>query len=211
MKASQRPILTTSMILVFLLSFMPALAGGNASFTLGARQLQDEETFDQADSQSLFGVTVDFGPADWPVAWAVGYYFSVAEEDVALDVEVGGAPAVLEGSATSAVGELSFGVRKTWRPGKLRPFIEGGLAAVIVGMDVDTPKGSVDDSDAGAGAYAQAGVFWRLGSRFNLGINARALFGSEIDLSDGFSSTFEDGNADYVSGGLVLGWGWPAE
>jgi hypothetical protein len=194
-----------------LLASIPAEAGGNASLTLGMRQLQDDEIFDTTDSQPMFGITVDFGPADWPVSWAVGYYFSATTDDVALGVDIGGSPAVLQGEATSAVAELSFGVRKTWMPGSLRPFVEGGLAAVIAGVDVEAPGGSIDDSDTGAGAYVQAGLYWRIGSRFNLGINARALFGSSIDLSDSFSSTFEDGSADYVSGGLVIGWGWPAD
>lgn len=207
----KRSILTTSMILTLLISCVPAQAGGNANFTLGTRQLQDDDHFDEVDTQGMFGLTVDFGPADWPVSWAVGYYFSVAEEDVALDVDLAGTPAVLEGSATAAVAELSFGVRKTWNAAGSRPFVEGGLAAVIAGLDVDATGGSVDDSDAGAGVYAQAGVYWRLGSRFNLGVNARALLGSEIDLSDNFSSAFEDADVDYVSGGLILGWGWPGE
>ena len=198
-------------MLALLLASMPAEAGGNANFTLGMRQLQDDEIFDTTDSQPMFGITVDFGPGEWPVSWAVGYYFSAVKDDVALDVDLNGTPGVLKGEATSAVAELSFGVRKTWRPGRVRPFIEGGVAAVIAGLDVSAPQGSADDSDTGAGGYVQAGVYWRIGSRFNLGLNARALFGSSIDLSDTFSSTFSDGNADYVAGGLVLGWGWPAE
>jgi hypothetical protein len=196
-----------SLVLVLAACILPAVAGGNANFALGSRQLQDDEFWNDVDSQAMFGVTVDFGPADWPVTWAVGYYFSATQEDTTFT----SGNISVDGEVTAAVGELSFGVRTTWNTGATRPFVEGGLAAVIAGLDLEADTGSIDDSDAGAGAYVQAGVYWRLGSRFNLGLNARALFGSEIDLGDNFGEDFSGGDADYVSGGLILGWGWPAE
>ena len=202
----RRTLLAGSLLFVLALACVPAEAGGNANFTLGIRQLQDDEFWLETDSQGMFGVTVDFGPADWPIAWAIGYTFSLAEEDVT--VTAGQASA--DGTATAAVGELSFGVRKIWAGGATRPFIEAGVAGVIAGFDFDAPGVSADDSDTGGGLYAQAGVYWRIGSRFNLGLNARALFGTEIDLSDTLGSDFEDGDADYIAGGLILGWGWPA-
>jgi len=179
----------------------PALADGNANFVLGARSL-DEDFWTPTDSQAVFGVTVDFGGPQWPVNLAIGYYSSY-DKDTAL-VDVGPVPSTadLEGS----VGELSFGVLKTWKKGNVRPFLGGGASFVEATGKFSAPGGfSDDDSSGSAGAYVEGGVYWRLARRLNIGLHARIVGGSDVTLFG------VDGNADYGQFGFLVGWGWPGE
>lgn len=189
-------------ILTAALSTGALLAGGNANFTLGVRTLGDE-MWEEIESQPVFGVTVDFGPDSWPVSLAAGYHLSTREEK---DRQAGG----LTGDFRGVIGELSFGVRKTWRgAGSARVYIEGGASTVIADMRVDGSSGEVEDNDTSPGAYVQTGIFWRKGSRFNIGASARAVVGTDITLND--FAQFGEGDADYYQLALNLGWGWPAE
>ena len=106
---------------------------------------------------------------------------------------------------TAAIVELSFGVNKIWKPkGGIRPYIGGGLASVGVAGEVDGWMfGGSDDTDQSFGTYVHGEVFWRLGSRFNIGFAARAMLGTEVTLFG------VEGDADYVQFGMVLGFGWP--
>ncbi len=185
-----------------LIAATPALAGGNANFAPGVRTLGDE-MWEEVEPQPVSGFTVDFGREAWPISLAIGYHVSVREED---DREVAG----FQGDFRGVVGEISFGVRKTWRSsGSARLYVEGGASTVIADMRLEDSLGEIEDNDVSPGAYAQAGVFWRLGSRFNIGGSARALVGTDFALND--FAQFGEGDADYLQLALALGWGWPAE
>lgn len=176
----------------------PALADGNANFNLGRRAL-DKDFWEPVEEHGVFGVTVDFGAEDWPINLEAGSQLSGAQEEefdffLASDVEV-----------TAAIVEFNFGVNKTWKPkGGIRPYIGGGLASVGAAGEVDAGFfGDADDDDQSFGAYVHGGVFWRLGPRFNIGFDARALLGTEITLFG------VEGDADYLQFGMLLGFGWP--
>lgn len=167
-------------------SLAPALADGNVNFVLGSRSMSDDDNWGDLDTQDAFGVNVDFGVADWPVRLVVGAHGSSKDKH---DVE-------------GSVGEASFGVMKLWKlshDGMVRPYVGGGLAAV--GAEIDGP--GFDDDDGSIGLYISGGVYWRLGSRFNIGVDGRFLTGTDIELF-GIS-----GDADYLQIGLLLGFGWP--
>jgi hypothetical protein len=172
----------------------PALAGGNANFILGGRGL-DKDFWEPANGQFVIGAQVDFGKMDWPIHLETGMQVSVGgEEDFFGTADVYG-----------SVAELDFGVNKTWElKGPARPFIGGGLAAVGASITIEAPLNDIDDDDDSGGAYFHGGVFWRIGSRFNIGIDGRVLVGTNITLFG------EDGDADYAQLGMILGWGWPA-
>ena len=181
---------------LLLLSCGPVLANGNANFLLGGRAL-DEDEWEPLDKQGVFGVTVDFGGAEWPVHMEAGFYGS-AESDTTFDSS-------LFDEVSMAVAEFCFGVNKTWSTsGGTRPFVGGGIASVAAGVDVNPLFApSFDDDDESLGFYVHGGVFWRLGPRFNIGIDARVLTGTDLTLFN------TDTDVDYVQLGLVLGFGWP--
>ena len=70
------------------------------------------------------------------------------------------------------------------------------------GAKVDFSGTVVEDTDTSPGAWADGGVFWRLGSHFNLGLAAR-YSKATVTLFD------TDMEAGGYSGGVMLGWGWP--
>jgi len=178
----------------------PALAEGNANFVLGVRALGDDD-WEPVEEHAVLGVTVDFGKENWPIHLAAGYMGSRSDEEES-DLEI-----------KATIRELSFGVLKVWDSSKTRPFLGGGLAMLNAEIEVQIPpfflppgfpdRVTLDDNSPAF--YAQGGVFWRFGSRFNLGFDARALFGSEFE-TEGLEA-----DADYFQAGLLLGWGWPAE
>jgi len=184
-------ILPLAMILIA----TPAMAGGNANFILGSRGL-DHDFWTPVNGQAVLGTQVDFGKEGWPIHLEVGTQISVGyEKDFIGTSDVAG-----------SVSELDFGVNKTWvTKGATRPFIGGGMAAVGASYVIEVPGGDdIDDHDGSLGAYFHGGAFWRLGSRFNIGVDGRFLVGSKITLFG------DEGDADYLQLGMILGWGWPA-
>jgi hypothetical protein len=184
------------LVLALAITFLttPAMAGGNANFVLGSRAL-DKDFWEPVNGQAVFGTTVDFGKKEWPIHLETGLLVSVGvEEDFIGASDVFG-----------SVAELDFGVNKTWKlKGPARPFIGGGLASVGASYTIEAPGDDIDDNDSSGGAYFHGGVFWRIGKRFNIGIDGRFLVGTNITLFG------VDGDADYAQLGMILGWGWPA-
>jgi hypothetical protein len=193
---------TIMALLALLLVASPALAGpGNANFLLGQRSLDTgEDDTEDIEEQPVFGVSVDFNPSDWPISWVIGFYVSSEEEDF----DFGGG---FEGTATASLAELSFGVLKGWEVGggNTRPFVGGGLTAVSVTLELEfDPSGlpDIDEDDTSPALYGEGGVYWRVGSAFNIGVGGRIVLGTDFDIE---GESFE---ADYIQGGLILGWGW---
>ncbi|MFN7966832.1 MAG: outer membrane beta-barrel protein [Acidobacteriota bacterium] len=108
-----------------------------------------------------------------------------------------------EDDITCAIRDVSAGM--LWKPklkGVVHPYIGFGLANLTATITVDTGPYDIDDNESSLGYDANAGVDWRLGKRFNLGVDARLLRGTDGEVLDVF------GDADYFQAGLVLGFGW---
>ncbi|HEV8700888.1 MAG TPA: hypothetical protein VGV60_06415 [Candidatus Polarisedimenticolia bacterium] len=82
-----------------------------------------------------------------------------------------------------------------------RPFLGGGLTFVEAQADVESVLGDADDSDDTTGAYLEGGIFWRLGTMFNLGIHSRIVEATDVTLFN------VDGDADYYQIGALIGFG----
>jgi len=167
------------------------LAGtGNANFFLGGKALNKSD-WEPLEDQAEFGAEVTFGRDGWPVSVAIDVLGSATEEtESGIDFE-------------GRTSELCVGVRKIWEVNRTRPYIGGGIALVTAEFEGDVSGVNISDDDNGIGAWIGGGVFWRLGSRFNLGIAAR-YSKAEVTL---FGA---DGEAGGTHAGILLGWGWPA-
>jgi hypothetical protein len=187
-------------LIVFALAllFVPstARASGDVNFVYGTRSL-DHDFWEPTDDQEVYGATVDFGGAHWPVNIAVGYFKS--HDDGTLNTF----PILGSVDLDVHLEEYSLGVEKVWKAGKVvRPFLGGGVSHLHADAKVSAVLGSTSDDDSTNGFYVDGGIFFRLGSAFNLGIDGRVLQGTNVTLFD------RDGDADYWQVGALLGFGW---
>jgi len=179
-----------------------SLAGGNANVIIGKRAASGQ--WSPVDGQRMLGAAVDWGMDDWPVHLAWGLNVSADETDDYWN-----------GQYSAALTELSFGL--LWLPIRdrsFRPYVGAGIASVFADLEIDRDDGDeqfdIDDYDFGY--YVNAGMYWRLGSRFNLGLDLRYGWGARFDLILTYPSgvyrekDFVEG--DYLAYSLLLGFGW---
>ena len=210
---SFRFILVTA-VAVLVTSPTAVYAETNLNFVLGGKFL-DSDDWPVGDSQGALSFLSTFGPRSWPVQVAIDVVASGSAEDSFVisrpGIEIRG-DEVLQNTT-----ELDVGVRKIWRLGRQRPFVGGGLAVIWGGQDRAVfqppyldhddqwilPAGVVivREEDQAPGVWVDGGIFWRLGKKFNIGLEAR-LSRAKLKLSG------RDVQAGGVSLGLILGWGW---
>lgn len=170
---------------------------GDILFLIGQKSLEDSET-EPVDSGFAFGAIMTFGQTEWPVGIAVDALgYADYEDEPGADI----AAVTLEGAV---------GVRKIWTLGNTRPYVGAGIGLVAAAVKVDYDSSFFDDDEGtggGLGPWAGGGVFWRLGSHFDIGLDAR-WNQVEVDLDFDEEGTIEDVNVGGVSFGLTLGVGW---
>ena len=190
-------------LLVLALSFSPkaaADADGNVNFFLGQKSL-DSDDWDPVDQQPEFGAVMSFGAKDWPVFIAADILTSGEEKDVVNDLLPG--PSKLK----AATFEAAFGARKIWSAGNAHPYVGGGIALIGAAAELDAGIVDVDADDSAIGPWAGGGVFWRLGSRFNLGFDLR-YSSAKVDLEFAPGVVASDVKAGGFHGGVTVGFGW---
>ena len=183
------------------LTFSPARADadGHVNFFLGQKSLSSDD-WKPLEKQIEFGAVMSFGQDDWPVHIAVDVLTSV-------DQETGYDPAAGDVTLTASTFELDAGVRKIWKAGKVFPYLGGGVGLIGASTKVDNGFVNVDAVDAAFGFWADAGVFFRLGSHFNIGLDLRYST-ADVDLDFGYGYVARDVNAGGFGYGLLLGFGW---
>ena len=182
-----RRVLPMAVFATFLmaLSIAPGLAQYEINFILGQKMLEEDD-WAPVEDQGEFGVAASIGGEDWPVLLALDLLVSATEETV-LGFDVDG-----------STSELAVGIRKIWHPGKARPFVGGGLAFI----NGEVEAFGVSEDDNATGYWVNGGVFWRLGARFNIGVDVRISRG-EVELF-GFDA---EAGGEHI--GLILGFGKP--
>jgi len=198
------------------LIFGSAVAVGetNVNFVLGEKRL-DAADWPIGDDQLSLSLLSTFGPRAWPVQMAADLLVSGAGSR--STIYSGPGMAIQGNELIQSTVELDLGVRKIWRTGRARPFAGGGLAVIaaqqefnlfppapfgIEGNRLDRfPPIEVSDDDEAPGVWIDGGVFWRLGRRCNIGIEAR-YSRAEVRLRS------RDVQAGGFNLGLLLGWGW---
>jgi len=200
MKGGRRFVsLTTQVLLVAILFLLPSTATarvkGHANIFLGLKML-DKGDWEPLEDQPEAGVELTWGDSLWPILIATDILRS--SDDGTVDAFPIG-KIDIEGSTI----ELDVGMRKIWEKENVRPFLGGGIAVARAKIGFDALGLSFSEDGDGVGAWIGGGVFWRVGSRVNLGISGRF---SSVDVTiDG-----EDFKAGGSHLGLLLGWGWPA-
>jgi len=152
------------------------------ALVLGGRKLSDDFP---DDGQSVLGLEFATGTGK-PIGVELGVQGGATDEgDNASDGTV--------------VLEAYGGVRKTFGTGSVRPVLGVGLAAIHAGVRTDL--GASDDHDSSLAGYAHVGVGFMLSESISLGLDARGLFGSDLEILGA------DFDADYEQLTLVLAIG----
>lgn len=174
-------------------------ADGHVNFFLGMKSLASDD-WTPTDDQGELGVVMSFGRDDWPVHVAVDALISADEETLAD-------PLLGLVTLTSTTFEIDVGVRKIWKKGRVLPYLGAGVGIIGAGAEVDAGFASVDASDAAIGFWADGGLFWRLGTRFNIGLDLR-WSDAEVDLDFGAGNVARDVGSGGLHYGLLMGFGW---
>ncbi len=168
---------------------------GNVQFLVGQTYLDD--VWQPLDQPAVFGVEVDFAPKKSPV-------------HVALALSVSGdrarVPNPYYGQTGSvAIGLAEFSAGFIWLPVKraiARPYVGAGALTLIAGVDAGANAWNGGDADQSFGFYANAGLFFKVGSSFNIGFDGRIVRGTSLTIA----GTKLD--ADYERASLLLGFSW---
>jgi hypothetical protein len=174
-------------------------ADGHVNFFLGQKAL-DSGDWDPLDRQAEFGAVMSFGQDDWPIHIAVDVLVS-ADEDTISDPFVG------DVDVTGTTFEIDAGVRKIWGKKAIHPYLGGGLAIIGAAVELDSPFGNDDADGQALGYWIDGGIFWRLGTRFNIGLDVR-WSAADVDLDYGGTIPTDTVAAGGLSYGLLLGFGW---
>jgi len=99
--------------------------------------------------------------------------------------------------------ELAVGVVKTFLPdSNVHPYLGAGLALVLVDGELSSTVlgGSDTEDDFSPAGYVHGGVLFDVAPSFHLGVDGRAVLGTDLDL-DGLEV-----DADYLQLAFLLGW-----
>jgi len=166
---------------------------GNVQFLIGQTYLED--FWEPIDEPASFGVEVDFAPATSPVHVALGMNGGADSQSI---------PGVLFGQTGKVTaGFLEFSAGFVWHPVKkavVRPYLGAGVLRIFTGIGRDSDFWSGGESDQSFGFYGNAGVFFKVGDSFNIGIDGRIVRGTSITLA-GF-----EGDIDYGQVNLLIGF-----
>jgi opacity protein-like surface antigen len=173
---------------------------GNVQFLIGQRYLQDD-FWKPLDSPSDFGLEIDFAPSSSPVHVALGVLVAGESGTATLATPYFGKTT---GSIDSRFFEFSAGF--LWHPVKraiVRPYLGAGALTLTAANDSDWGVFSSNShSDQSFGFYGNAGVFFKVGDSFNIGLDGRIVRGTKVTLGG------IEGDADYEQVSMLLGFSW---
>jgi hypothetical protein len=168
---------------------------GNTQFLIGQTYLHD--FWKPLDEPSAFGLEVDFAPSESPVHVALG--LNVAGEGKHVSTPYFGE------TGHVYAGFVEFSAGFLWHPVKhavARPYLGAGVLRVFAGTGTSSDFWSGGDSDQSFGFYGNAGIFFKVGDTFNIGLDGRLVRGTKITLAG------LEGDADYGQVSLLLGFSW---
>ncbi len=150
------------------------------------------------DQQRQYGVMLAFAEERIHVQFSIDAFASSDETNM-TDPTFG--PQRIKGSSR----EFSFGVRKPWGDGVVRPHIGAGADVVEVTLETSDSAGIERRSDRGYGLWIDAGLTFRIAKHLNLGLETRY---TRADVNLGAGIEVEDIAAGGFHAGILIGYGW---
>lgn len=160
---------------------------GVVGLMLGTRSLDDDVAWDQIEQPFVLGVeAATFGN---PIGFEGG-------------ISLAGDSTTVEGvDVSDTFVETYIGARGTFGSGPVFPYIGAGGTLILASVEGDAGGFSVSDDDTTLGFYAHGGVLFRIGTSFFLGLDARLVTGTSLEIFD------IDTDADYTQLTAFLGFG----
>jgi hypothetical protein len=168
---------------------------GNTQFFIGQTWLQDQ--WAPLDEPASFGFEVDFGPKKSLVRVAMGFNVAWDSQQVP-GTFFGETGDVAVGFAEFSAGFLVHPVREA----QVRPYFGAGIVRTFAGVGQDGDFWSGGDSDSTFGFYGNAGIFFKVGDVFHIGLDGRIVRGTDVTLG-GIET-----DVDYEQASLLFGFSW---
>jgi len=177
---------------------------GRVDLLLGYRwhddALPEVPAFEELDEAVALGVHFAYEPPGWPLGFEMGVLGGYSQDDAVAEIpDLGLVDLDLELSTS----ELYLGLGRSFRLGeRVRPYLGAGLSLVMVEGELSSTVlgGSDTEDDLSAAGYLHGGLLVEVGESFHVGLDGRALLGTDLDL-DGLEV-----DADYLQLALVAGW-----
>jgi hypothetical protein len=175
----------------------PAADGmeGNVQFLLGQSYLGDG--WKPLDRPAVFGVEVDFAPKSSPVHVALATSIS-GDGGSVVNPYFGK-------TGNIAVGFIEFSAGFVWLPVKkaiVRPYLGAGVLTLFAGVDSGSNAWNGGDADHSFGFYGNAGLYFKVGSSFNIGFDGRIVRGTSVTLAG------TELDANYERASMLFGFSW---
>lgn len=154
---------------------------GTVSLVVGSRTVGDWDS-----EPTGFGDTVDLGDH---TVFGIDYA-SISESGLGFEGSLlyssGSDDTIAMGQSVDlelSMLEVGFGARYTMTGlGPLHPYVGAGLELIVADLEAASSGVAVTADDTDYGAYAHGGVFFLLGRTVTLGVDVRALTGTDNDL-----------------------------
>jgi len=165
-------------------SYAADLFDGNINFLIGQKIL-NESDWEPYDSQTEYGVNLNFRPTTcgttWPVYVEVAYLSSSDDQEISgYDFDLGDVTANAEARTT----ELRLGAKYIFGSYEIiHPYVAAGIARIKGEVEVTAYGVSASMDDSAVGFYLTGGCYWTIAEHFNLG----AEFGysnANVEIAD---------------------------
>jgi outer membrane protein W len=83
-----------------------------------------------------------------------------------------------------------------------RPYLGAGVLTMFASVDAGANAWNGGDSDHSFGFYGNAGLFFKVGSSFNIGIDGRIVRGTSVTLAG------TELDANYERASMLFGFSW---
>lgn len=160
---------------------------------LGGQTMSDESFWEPTDEPFAIAGTLELRDRESGFGGEFGAAIAFDEADVLP----------MGTDAEMSMGELFGGARQTFTllDGRLHPFVGAGVTLVSVAARLTQGSFVYDEEDdVTFGAYVRGGIYWNFGGTFDLGVDWRAVFGTDVDLAG------VGGDVDFTRLSLVFGW-----
>lgn len=162
---------------------------------IGSQSLDNTTYWEPLEDLQSFAVQYAYQGANAPLGVEFGLSYSSGEEDA---VVLG-----IPGTFSASLSELSVGLHKSFltRESLVRPYLGAGVSLLLANAEFDAgAMGSADGDGGGVGFYVRGGLPFHVTRWLRVGVEAKALLGSSLDIEGA------EGDADYTQLAAFVGF-----